>query len=321
MKRYEHIFAPTRRRDVLGVHSLDRLVFSVPDLMIAKEFFDCFGLDVNPRGNALDIGAFGHAHRWISIVEGYSKRLAYLSYGIFQDDLPAFIRRIEALNCVRIAPPAGTESDGIWLLDPDGIPVEIRVAEKSSPSAKPSGGLVNVALRDRAGGADARVARTRPTRFSHLLLFSRDVPAQVAWCRQVLGLRLSDRSGNEIAFLHGVHGSDHHMLAFVRSSGPGIHHTSWDVSSIHEVGIGAMQMARHGFTRGWGLGRHVLGSNYFHYVRDPWSSYAEFSCDMDFIPHTQDWSAGDHVAANAFYMWGPTPPGDFIINYEIESLA
>jgi hypothetical protein len=66
--------------------------------------------------------------------------------------------------------------------------------------------------------------------------------------------------------------------------------------TIHEIGLGAMQMADKGFSRGWGLGRHVLGSSYFHYVRDPWGSYAEYSCDMDFIPADVDWQGGDHDA-------------------------
>ena len=79
-----------------------------------------------------------------------------------------------------------------------------------------------------------------------------------------------------IAFMHAVHGSDHHVIAFVKSDGPGLHHLSWDVGSINDIGLGAMQMADRGFSAGWGLGRHVLGSNYFHYVRDPWGSYAEY---------------------------------------------
>lgn len=37
-----------------------------------------------------------------------------------------------------------------------------------------------------------------------------------------------------------------------------------------KIGLGAKQMADEVYTRGWGLGRHVLGSNYFHYIRDPW---------------------------------------------------
>lgn len=80
--------------------------------------------------------------------------------------------------------------------------------------------------------------------------------------------------------MHGIHGSDHHLIAFSRSSAPGLHHCSWDVSDINQIGMGAMQMADKGYSRGWGLGRHVLGSNYFHYVRDPWGSYSEYSADI-----------------------------------------
>ena len=120
-------------------------------------------------------------------------------------------------------------------------------------------------------------------------MYTRSVPEAFAFYTQRLGLRLSDRSGDDVAFMHGAFGSDHHLVAISRSDGPGMHHCSWDVATIGEVGLGAMQMEAAGYTRGWGLGRHVLGSNYFHYVRDPWGSYAEYSADMDFIPATMDW--------------------------------
>ncbi len=137
----------------------------------------------------------------------------------------------------------------------------------------------------------------------------------------MLGLRLSDRSGDMIAFMHGIHGSDHHMIAFVKADGPGLHHLSWDVPSINEIGLGAMQMADKGYVAGWGLGRHVLGSNYFHYVRDPWGSYAEYSSDIDYIPVDQDWKSGDHPPEDSFYVWGPTPPADFAFNHEFATLG
>ena len=60
----------------------------------------------------------------------------------------------------------------------------------------------------------------------------------------------------------------------------------------------------------------VLGSNYFHYVRDSWGSYAKYSCDMDFVAVDHDWQDSDHAAKDAFYVWGPAPPPDFAINYE-----
>jgi catechol 2,3-dioxygenase len=133
----------------------------------------------------------------------------------------------------------------------------------------------------------------------------------------ILGLKLSDRSEYDIAFLHGAYGSDHHLAAFVKSNGPGVHHLSWDVGSVDAVGLGAEQMRRKGHKQGWGVGRHVLGSNYFHYVRDPWGSYAEYSFDIDFIPASLDWPAANQPGEDSFYVWGPEPPEDFAVNYEL----
>jgi catechol 2,3-dioxygenase len=129
-------------------------------------------------------------------------------------------------------------------------------------------------------------------------------------------MRVSDYSGDNIAFLHGIHGSDHHMMAFARSDAPGYHHLSWDVGSVDEIGIGAMHMLEKGFDKGWGLGRHVLGSNYFHYVQDPWGSYSEYSADIDYVPATCDWQGGDQDPDDSFYAWGPNVPEDFVHNYE-----
>jgi|SRR5450631_1169368 hypothetical protein len=33
----------------------------------------------------------------------------------------------------------------------------------------------------------------------------------------------------------------------------------------------------------WGVGRHTIGSNFFHYIQDPWGSWFEYYSDMDFI--------------------------------------
>ena len=122
--------------------------------------------------------------------------------------------------------------------------------------------------------------------------------------------------GVKIAFLHGAHASDHHLVAFAKSNAPGFHHCSWDVGSLHDVGLGAEQMRDRGYSRGWGVGRHVLGSNYFYYVRDPWGSYSEYSYDIDFIPADLDWPAADHPPEDSFYVWGPPVPEDFLTNFE-----
>ena len=72
-----------------------------------------------------------------------------------------------------------------------------------------------------------------------------------------------------------------------------------------------------GHTVGWGFGRHLLGSNYFYYVRDPWMSYAEYSADIDYIPAGADWPAADYDPDDAFNYWGPPAPDKFAHNFEL----
>jgi catechol 2,3-dioxygenase-like lactoylglutathione lyase family enzyme len=320
MTQIRHFTQPhARRPGELGVHSLDRFHFAVPDLEAARTFYGSFGLDVRAEGNAIHLHTHAHPHRWGSVAEGPKKKLQFISFGAYEDDLARFRARLEALGILRIDPPPGAESNGLWFRDPDGTPIEIRVAEKCTPDEK--SGVECVCSPGGIAGAPSRSVRplVQPRRLAHILVFTRDIPKAIKFYSEVLGLRLSDRSGDMIAFMHAIHGSDHHVIAFVKSEGPGLHHLSWDVSSINDIGSGAMQMADKGYERGWGLGRHVLGSNYFHYVRDPWGSYAEYSSDVDYIPVDHDWKAGDHPPEDSFYVWGPVPPEDFAFNYEAAS--
>jgi catechol 2,3-dioxygenase len=57
----------------------------------------------------------------------------------------------------------------------------------------------------------------RPRRLSHVLIFTRDVSESIKFYERTLGLRLSDRASDLVAFMHGIHGSDHHLLALVKS--------------------------------------------------------------------------------------------------------
>jgi catechol 2,3-dioxygenase-like lactoylglutathione lyase family enzyme len=310
--------APVRRPDTLAAHSLQRFVFSVPDLREADKFYRAFGLDVREVDGHLDLHAFGHPHRWGSVYEGPgAKRLEYVTMGAYPDDFDALVRNLSKLGIATTRPHTLADEEGVWIVDPEGIPVQIVKAAKVSPSGKPAAPAVS-APPPGIGAAPARskAGTTQPRRLSHVLMFSSDVPRSVRFYSNALGLRLSDHSGEIIAFLHGAHGSDHHMLAFAKSDGPGLHHSSWDVPSIDAVGIGMEQMAAQGFAHGWGVGRHVIGSNYFRYVRDPWGSFAEYSADIDFIAADVDWKAGDHPPEDSFYVWGPPVPDDFIINHE-----
>jgi catechol 2,3-dioxygenase-like lactoylglutathione lyase family enzyme len=307
---------PERRPGELGVHSLDHFHFVVPDLAAAESFYSEFGLTVSPKGGSLGLGTQGASHVWGTVGEGPRKKHRYMSFGAFEDDIDRFAGRLQEMGIARLDPPAGVESNGLWFHDHDGNLVEIAVAPKTSPSEKSEFGFTSVGPGERGAPFRRDVRRTHPRRLAHVLMFTGDVSKAIDFYTNVLGLRLSDRSGDGIAFLHGIHGSDHHMVAFAKSDAPGFHHLSWDVGSVDEIGVGAMHMLGKGHSRGWGLGRHVLGSNYFHYVRDPWGSYCEYSAGIDYVPADVDWAAGDNAPEDSFYVWGPDPPDDFVRNYE-----
>ena len=306
---------PTTDRDAIGVHSLDRFVLAVPDLAAAKHFYGNFGLDVREDGNALALNTFGHEHRWGSAVEGPRKRLHHLSFACYGDDFGRLKARIEAAGVALLDPPTGFASNGFWFRDPAGVLIEVKVAPKSSPDRKTHDTWASAPEAIAAAPYRRNAAPVRPRRLSHVLIFTPAIDGAIAFYGRTLGLRLSHR-GDHLAFMHGIHGSDHHMLAFARSSAAGFHHCIWDVSSIDHIGLGATNMADKGFTKGWGLGRHVLGSNYFHYVQDPWGSFAEYSCDIDYIPKTTLWEAQHHRAEDAMSLWGPIPPDYFVVNQE-----
>jgi catechol 2,3-dioxygenase len=193
------------------------------------------------------------------------------------------------------------------------------VGPKRSPDIKLPGVYHSAPPLERGAVYRGEAPVVRPRRLSHVLLYCPDVPRAVDFYTRALGLRLTDNSGDGIAFMHAVHGSDHHVVAFAKSSAPGYHHSSWDVPGVEDIGRGAMQMADAGYRHGWGLGRHVLGSNYFHYVQDPWGSFAEYSADIDYVPANRVWDTRDHAPENSFYLWGPAPPDDFVRNTEVES--
>jgi catechol 2,3-dioxygenase len=241
---------PTRRPGELGVHSVDRFYFSVPDLAVAKSFYGEFGLEVDEDGDLLSMKTRGNPHVWVAIGEGPRKRLGHISFGAFEDDFDRFAERLQALGVKRLDPPPGVETNGLWFHDHDGNLVEIKVAAKSSPNEKSELSDVSVGPNERGAPFRRDVMRVRPRRLAHVLLFTRDVEKAVQFYTRTLGLRLSDRSGDGIAFMHGIHGSDHHMIAFAHSNAPGLHHLSWDVGSVDEIGRGAMHMLDKGFARG-----------------------------------------------------------------------
>jgi catechol 2,3-dioxygenase-like lactoylglutathione lyase family enzyme len=308
-----------RRHDRLGIHSIGEFRMTVPSLDEAQRFYGAFGLDVQPDGDAgLLLRTFGSTHVWGRLRAGERKKFDWLTLHCFEDELAALRQRAIEAGAELIAPPAAdADTSGFWIRNPDGMPLQIRAGVKTTldeaqhvSPALPVNGV-------RCAPYRRNTQRVQPARMSHIAFATASVPAQIDFCERVLGLRLSDRSGDGVAFIHAPHGGDHHLFAFAASAGPAMHHLSWDVPTVEEVGLGFMQMSVAGYKKGWGVGRHVLGSNYFYYVQDPWGSFSEYSATMDYIPASTDWVAEDHAPEDGVYLWGPDLFPEFIENSEL----
>jgi catechol 2,3-dioxygenase-like lactoylglutathione lyase family enzyme len=305
------------KTDAAAVHSIEKIVFTVPEIEAAVKFYTAFGFDVKRSGDQIDVYTVGHSHCWMNVVANNKpKVLQFITFGIFAEDVAAFEERIKSMGIGRAAHPMATQP-GLWLENPEGIAIQLVVAEKVSPSQKTPKSPDRCDARIMASAQmRSQVKKVHPRWLSHALLFTTDVSRMIKFCEEALGLKLSDRSADVVAFTHTPHGSDHHLLAFVKSNGPGLHHTSWDVGSLDEVGEGSEQMRTAGYPDGWGVGRHVLGSNYFYYAKDPWGSFAEYSYDIDFVSPEIDWKSGDFAPEDSFYLWGPAVPDWFVVNTE-----
>jgi catechol 2,3-dioxygenase-like lactoylglutathione lyase family enzyme len=301
-----------------AIHSIDHFALAVPDLHQARTFFSTFGLDIQEEaagGGGLNVFA-ADGHRWARLVAGEKKHLKYLSFNAYQEDIYRLRSQVVAAGALDVSAITQGDEAAFWFRDPDGNQIQVRVGPKTTLNEKPTRVSGSTPADKRGACTRSQVASVRPSRLSHVLLFTPDVLASVAFYERALGLRLSDKSRDIIAFMHAPHGCDHHLVAFAISTARGWHHSSWDVDDVNSVGAGAAQMAAAGYAKGWGTGRHVLGSNYFHYVEDPWGSFCEYSADIDYVSADKPWPAGDFPPEDSLYLWGPNVPDNFITNTE-----
>jgi len=304
----------------MAVQSFLSYALTVPDLEAGRRFYTTFGLLGAERENALAFRCEGRDQDQVFLVEGRKKRLNHLRFGTDERGLADIRSRMKEKGVVEIDAPHNAFGGGLWLRDPNGNAINIRL-DGAKPWRSTNAVVMNVPGHyDRAAGQRGCPPnhQVRPHRLGHVLLPTPAVERTLAFYTSVLGMRLSDRVPGIIAFMHLPVGGDHHVVALLKDQRAGFHHASFEVGSVDEIGIGAQNMLGSGYRNGWGFGRHVIGSNFFHYLRDPWNSLAEYFTDIDQIPGDGSWKAVDQVGEDALYRWGPPVPEDFGGNFEVE---
>jgi catechol 2,3-dioxygenase-like lactoylglutathione lyase family enzyme len=302
----------------MAVRTLLHYALEVPDLSVGERFYQNFGLSDRPaRDEAVHLCPAQLPRESVRLYPGPKKRLQHVAFGAPRDDFAQVQEAIRRAGVREVDPPAGGTDGGLWIHDPDGNLINIRDEGPLTLPADPPPALNSPAhpARQAVRGCPEADLIAQPRRLGHVLLFTPDVGRRLAFYTQVLGLKLSDRCQHIIAFLRCS--TDHHNVAFLSSTGPGFHHGSFEVGGVDEIAMGALRMRESGWEPGWGLGRHVIGSNYFYSIRDPWGSFAEDFFDLDYIPESCAWEPRDFPAQDALYRWGTEPPPDFGENKEL----
>ena len=303
----------------MAVRALLHYALEVPDQTVGEKFYRSFGLiDEAGHDGAVHLRPAPLKRESVLLYPGPKKRLHHLAFGAPGDEFEATRESAKRAGAREVDPPRGASGGGFWLRDPDGNLVNIRNEARVLPPSDPPLTLNSPGhtTREVRRGCPDGGQGAAPRRLGHVLLFSGDLGKQIDFYTQALGMRLSDRCQQIIAFLRCT--TDHHNLALLTSPGPGFHHASYEVGGVDEIAMGAQRMLEAGRPPGWGLGRHVIGSNFFYYVRDPWGSFAEYFHDLDYIPETCAWEPRDFPEADALYRWGPPVPEDFGLNRELE---
>ena len=100
------------------------------------------------------------------------------------------------------------------------------------------------------------------------------------FCCDVLGMRVTDRLGDEGAWLHV--NADHHTMALVGKGYAHIHHLAFELVDWGELRVALDHLAQHGRWLAWGPVRHGLGRNLAAYVRIPEEEcFVELFSDME----------------------------------------
>lgn len=306
----------------MPVRSLQHFAFAIPDLEPGRKFYTAAGLQWQERGGNGVLRCHERDQDQIILIEGAKKkRLHHIAFGTTAKELPELKANLEKRGVRLLNSPYETGKETIWFNDPDGRLIAIMVADAAPSLGGPEFKINSPGHYIRFGvrGVPPRDKVVRPRRLGHMILFSPNFEKQLAFYSEVLGMRMSDRAQNLVGFMRTAGDSDHHVVAFLAADKPGFHHGSFEVESIDDIGLAATRLLDLGYKDGWGFGRHVIGSNFFHYIRDPWNSLMEFFCDIDVIPDNADWEARNWDLEDSLFIWGPRPPEDFGFNYEAAS--
>ena len=286
---------------------IDSITYGVEDMAACRRFLADWGL--------AEAGADGSA-RVFRTLDGTEVRIA-------PHDDPALPPAIESGSTLRrvvwgvageaelrevrdrIANEASfaEEPDGPSCDDPNGARLSFRSSRRGpvALSGSPFNTLGNIARIDRRSPV---YDHAEPVGIGHVVFFTADVAATLAFYTERLGFRVSDSYPGAGYFLRCRTEGGHHDLFLLQ--GPegkrGLNHVAYSVRDIEEVFGGGLHMSAQGWATQIGPGRHPISSAYFWYLHCPCGGLAEYYTNEDWC--TAAWQPAEWPRTGAtFAEW------------------
>jgi catechol 2,3-dioxygenase-like lactoylglutathione lyase family enzyme len=299
----------------MSLHGLLSVTIGVPNVEETAAYYAEFGLAPQDGGwfSTADAG------RQLRIVAAPTRRLVAMRVGA---DDPDDLARAAA-NLARLGVPHELRGTSLEATEPvTGVRVGLDVAARTRQDPVAASVYNGPGRLDRQGARApgfTRADRVRPRKLGHAVLGSTDYRRSTSFFTEGLGFKVSDRIKDVGAFMRCS--TDHHNVLVLAAPVSFLHHTSWQVDDIDDVGRGAFAMLEGRPERHvWGLGRHYAGSNFFWYLKDPAGNFSEYYSDMDCIIDDQLWTPEDLEGARGLFAWGPPPPPSFLHPEDLAAL-
>jgi catechol 2,3-dioxygenase-like lactoylglutathione lyase family enzyme len=271
----------------LSITNLEKVTFGVTDMPTSERFWTEFGLE---RRVDAATGAVSFAARDGSGVE------------LRAADDPALPPAVEAAPTIREA-TFGVESQAALdalvdelgtdrevtvdadhtahTTDPLGFPIAFRVSRRT-PVTAPAAVFNTPGRPDRINTRGRFFDSARPLELTHTVYMIDDPDTVVPFYTERLGFLVSDCYPGRGYFLRGGASNHHHDLFLLNVGGKrGYHHCAFELSTIHELFGGGLNMTRRGWETALGPGRHPISSCYFWYFKCPSGGAAEYDFDSD----------------------------------------
>lgn len=252
---------------VARLRSLRAVTLCSPNSDDAAEFYSqVWGLGtVEQDHGAAWLRGTGDEHHILELRHGEANALGKLSFAVATPrEIDDTARRLAALGVPMLTEPGPLDQVGggygLRLVDPEGRLVELSCEVDAVVPQDPDG------------------REAVPRKLAHVVLNTVDIDAACEFYTGVLGMRISDWSEHQMAFLRC--NADHHVIAFNAAEWTSINHVAYEMGSIDHFMRGIGRLKHNDMLPLWGPGRHGPGSNTFSYFADPAGLVCEYTSEV-----------------------------------------